>query len=70
MVLDEARYLFVFNGAFSLQFYGDDDMFIFINGVLVIDLGGVHQRLPGRVDVDGDTGTARSSRVARWTRLA
>jgi len=54
----EARYLFVYNDAFSLQFYGDDDMFIFINGVQVIDLGGVHQRLPGRVDVDGTTGKA------------
>jgi fibro-slime domain-containing protein len=48
----EARYLFAFNGAFSLAFYGDDDLFIYINGMLVIDLGGVHQRLPGRVDVD------------------
>jgi fibro-slime domain-containing protein len=48
---DEARYLFTHTGAFTLQFYGDDDMFIFINGRLVIDLGGVHQRLPGRVDV-------------------
>jgi len=54
---DEVRYLFTFNGAFSLQFYGDDDMFIFINGILVVDLGGVHQRLPGRVDVDA-TGVA------------
>jgi fibro-slime domain-containing protein len=49
---DEARYLFTYTGPFSLQFYGDDDMFIFINGILVIDLGGVHQRLPGKVSVD------------------
>jgi fibro-slime domain-containing protein len=49
---DEARYLFTYTGPFTLQFYGDDDMFIFINGVLVIDLGGVHQRLPGKVSVD------------------
>jgi fibro-slime domain-containing protein len=53
----ESRYLFNFNGAFSLQFFGDDDMFIYINGVLVVDLGGVHQRLPGRVDVAAN-GTA------------
>src|SRR5262249_46525979 len=50
----EARYLFTFNGAFSAQFYGDDDLFIFINGRLVLDLGGVHQRLPGRVQVQAD----------------
>jgi fibro-slime domain-containing protein len=48
----EVRDLFVFNGPFSLQFYGDDELFIFINGKLAVDLGGVHQRLPGRVDVD------------------
>jgi fibro-slime domain-containing protein len=50
----EARYLFNFNGAFELQFYGDDDLFIFVNGHLAIDLGGVHQRLPGRVQVAAD----------------
>jgi fibro-slime domain-containing protein len=48
----EARYLFNYSGAFSLDFYGDDDTFVFIDGTLVIDLGGVHQRIPGHVDVD------------------
>ena len=48
----EARYLFTFTGEeFSLSFYGDDDLFIFINGKLTVDLGGVHQRLPGKVTV-------------------
>jgi fibro-slime domain-containing protein len=51
----EARYLFTFTGdPFSLQFYGDDDLFIFINGILAVDLGGVHQRLPGKVSVGAD----------------
>jgi fibro-slime domain-containing protein len=53
----EVRYLFNYTGAFELAFYGDDDLFIFINGVLVLDLGGVHQRLPGRVQVN-DAGVA------------
>ena len=44
-------------GPFELSFYGDDDLFIFINGVLALDLGGVHQRLPGRVQVN-DMGIA------------
>jgi fibro-slime domain-containing protein len=58
---DEARYYFVYDGAagMSLSFYGDDDLFIFINGTLVIDLGGVHQQLPGKVTVSGSPGDAQ-----------
>ena len=57
---DEARYYFVYDGTagISLSFYGDDDLFIFINGVLVLDLGGVHQQLPGKVSVNGSPGDA------------
>ena len=56
----EARYFFVYDGTagISLQFFGDDDLFIFINGKLVLDLGGVHQQLPGTVAVSGDPGVA------------
>ena len=56
---DEVRYYFAYDGnGISLQFFGDDDLFIFINGKLVLDLGGVHQQLSGKVTVTGSPGDA------------
>jgi fibro-slime domain-containing protein len=49
---EEVRSLFTFGGPFTLQFYGADDLFVYINGILVVDLGGIHQRLPGTISVD------------------
>ena len=50
----EARYLFTFNGPFQLQFSGSNEIFVFINGVLVVNLGALHNIIPGRVSIDAN----------------
>jgi cysteine-rich repeat protein len=57
----EMRYDFVYDGGqgLTLAFYATDDLFVFINGTLVLDLGGVHQQLPGKLTIAGDPGNAQ-----------
>jgi cysteine-rich repeat protein len=58
---EEARHDFVYDGSagITLGVYGGDDVFVFINGVLVLDLGGTHTLLPGKVTISGDPGNAQ-----------
>jgi fibro-slime domain-containing protein len=48
----ELHTTFVYNGGETFTFRGDDDVFAYINGHLVIDLGGVHTVQEDSVDLD------------------
>ncbi|HEY5920928.1 MAG TPA: fibro-slime domain-containing protein [Kofleriaceae bacterium] len=43
---------FQYRGGEVFNFLGDDDLWLFINGRLAIDLGGLHPALPGSVNLD------------------
>ena len=51
----ELRSFFQYQGGETLSFVGDDDVWVYVNGRLAVDLGGLHQALNGRV-VLGDDG--------------
>ena len=52
----EAHTSFTYRGGESFKFHGDDDLFVFIAGRLVINLGGVHEPLGGEVVLDAVAG--------------
>lgn len=56
----ELRYWFEYRGGEELTFSGDDDVWVFINGRLAVDLGGVHNRRAGTVVLDAETGHGQS----------
>ena len=47
---------FAYNGGEAFTFTGDDDVWIFINGKLAIDIGGVHGAESESIDLDAQAG--------------
>jgi fibro-slime domain-containing protein len=48
----EGHTLFTYKGGESFTFTGDDDLWLFINNKLAIDLGGLHPQLSETIDLD------------------
>jgi len=47
---------FVYRAGMSFRFSGDDDVWVFINGSLAVDLGGIHQRTEAILDLGASSG--------------
>ncbi len=43
---------FAYLGGETFQFQGDDDVWVFINGKMAVDLGGLHPRMLGTIDLE------------------
>ncbi|HEY6723946.1 MAG TPA: DUF4215 domain-containing protein, partial [Polyangiaceae bacterium] len=61
----EVRYLFRYVGGETLSFYGDDDVFVFVNGRIALDLGAPHERLAGEMTLPA--AAAGATGKASWT---
>lgn len=57
----EVRYWFQYKGGEILNFTGDDDVWVFINKKLAVDLGGLHSERSGSITLNASDGTGSAS---------
>jgi cysteine-rich repeat protein len=58
----ELRYYFQYKGGETLSFVGDDDVWVYINGRLAVDMGGLHSAESGQVVLgDENSGCSKHS---------
>lgn len=60
-----ARYWFEYRGGEELDFSGDDDVWVYVNGHRVIDLGGVHEEETASITLDATAATANGLQTGK-----
>lgn len=60
----ETRFFFQYQGDEILAFSGDDDLWVFIDGVLCLDVGGLHPELGATMNLDDPTQESNATQRA------